>query len=112
MAVSENTGNSTSVTAGGGETTLATITSAGVYQFSIDLNVLANGDVLEVRIYTKVRTGATSRVAWLATYQNAQGADNMNAYSPPLMIHGTAEFKVTVTLTGTTRTFVWSIAQA
>lgn len=110
MAVSENTGNSTAITAGGGETTLATITSAGVYQFSIDLNVLAAGDVLEVRIYTKVRTGATSRVAWMAVYQNAQSADNMNVYSPPLMI--TTEYKVTVTLTGTNRTFVWSIVQA
>jgi len=108
MAASEADGNATALTAGGGETTLSTLTSAGTYQFSADLSVLSGSDILEIRIYTKIRSGGTSRVAWMGVY-GPRSTDDQNIYSPPLMCPN--EFKVTATLTGTNRTLTWAIVK-
>jgi hypothetical protein len=47
--------------------TLSTITAAGVYCLWLDLNNLAAGDILVVRVYTKVVTGGTSRLVKAVT---------------------------------------------
>lgn len=110
MAVSEANGN-TQACSIGTEHTLDTITTAGTYQLGLDLSNLVAGDILEVRVYTKVRAGATSRVAFQAVYPGPRSADDMNAYTPPLMIH--TEVKYTIKQTaGTGRNVVWSIAKA
>lgn len=52
---------------------LATSTTAGTYQFFIDLNALADGQTLTVKTYLKCLTGGTERTYTNATYLNAQG---------------------------------------
>ena len=44
------------------EHTLDTETTAGVYVLVLDVNALANGDTLIVRMKTKCKTGSTSRL--------------------------------------------------
>lgn len=46
----------------GTEHDLATITSAGVYALEVDHNPLVSTEVLEVRMYTKTRSGGTERL--------------------------------------------------
>ena len=56
--------------------TLQTITTAGVYQLFLDLNVLANGDVFEIKIYEKVRSAGTKRVLQTFVVANLQADPN------------------------------------
>lgn len=91
------------------ETQVVDITSAGVYTFEIDTNNMVNGDLIELRIYTKVLSGGTRRVAWTATYQNVQGAPNKYSVPVPAM----REFRVTLKNTtwtgGQNRDFPWTV---
>lgn len=90
------------------EHTLATVTAPGVYVLVVDTNAMVNGDVLELRVKRKVRTGDTTRVAYYATYAHAQGADNNIKLSVP--IPSPFEFVATLKQTaGTGRAFPWSV---
>lgn len=62
--------------------TLDTIIDPGSYVLALDLNQLANGDILVVTIETKVLTGSTRRVAYRAVYAHVQGSPNV--YSVPV----------------------------
>jgi hypothetical protein len=42
---------------------LATITDAGRYFLKVDVNALADGEILTLRVYTKARTSDTERLA-------------------------------------------------
>lgn len=44
------------------EQDIATITSAGVLELNMDLNALANGETLIIRVYGKVRASGTERL--------------------------------------------------
>lgn len=75
---------------------------------AIDTANLANGDLIELRIYTKCLSGGTERLAYLRTYRNAQGAPLK--YSPP--VPADISFRCTIKqTTGTGRTFPWAILQ-
>lgn len=107
MAVSEQSGGSQSATIST-EHTLATITAAGSYQVWVDLNTLANGDTVEIRVKCKIRSGESSRVVSKAVYVNAQGSDAELVYSDIFLV----DQEVVVTLkqtAGTGRAFKWSI---
>jgi hypothetical protein len=109
MAVTvDSSGDDTSITAGGGATSLGSSTTAGVFQLVLDTNNLANGDVLEVNVYDKVLSGSTARVVFNAVYANAQG--EKIKVSPPIMV--SHYFEVQLTLTGSTRTFDWEFRRA
>lgn len=87
---------------------LATPTASGVYQLSVDLNALADGEVVELRVKKKVLTGGTIRVAYQSSWTGVLPADDLIAESPPI----TAPFGCTVTLlqkNGTGRAFPWSL---
>ncbi len=107
MAWSEATSGSTLTD--GTEQTFATRTSGKTAMFGIDLNVMQNGDAIEVRIYTKILAGSTSRTVWSATYNNIQVP--VNQYSVPIpAVH---EWHVTVKrVLGTDRTYDWSVLEA
>lgn len=62
-----------------------TQTTPGVYQFFIDLNVLATGDVFVFRIYEKVFSSGTQRLVWKAV---AAGAQNEPVLVTPTLILG------------------------
>jgi hypothetical protein len=88
------------------EYTLDTETDVGVYVLVVDTNVLANGDVLVIRLYTKTKSGSTSRLAYEATFANVQGEPNK--YSPAIPIDTELVCKIEQT-NGTTRTFDWNL---
>lgn len=88
------------------EHTLATDASNKTFVLGVDTNEMVAGDVLELRIYTKVLTGGTSRLAYYAAYSNIQGAPNK--YSPPIV----SMYEIIVTLEqaeGTSRDFQWGL---
>lgn len=83
-------------------------TTDGIYQVMVDLNAMADGDIVEIRIKEKVISSGTQRVIFTATLADAQNADDVIFVSPAIVLmHGWA-----VTLkqtTGTGRSFPWSI---
>jgi hypothetical protein len=95
MAISEaysSTGltvSTTELSLVSGTSTLQTVTTDGIFQCLLDLNALALGDSFDFRIYEKVAGGSTKRIAFIATFANAQGADNAVWISPSLvLLHG------------------------
>jgi hypothetical protein len=88
------------------EHTLDTETTAGVYVLVVDMNNLADGDVVILRIKTKNKSGSTSRLAYQATFANAQ--TEINKYSPAIPID--TELICTIEQTdGTGRSFDWNL---
>jgi hypothetical protein len=90
------------------EHTLATITTAGVYQLEIDLTNMANGDVLEVRAKMKVLTGGSAIEFLLGQYANVQS--QKGAVSVPLASLYSLAFTVKQTA-GTGRVFDFNIVR-
>jgi len=88
------------------EYTLDTETNAGVYVLVVDCNVLANGDTIVIRIYTKYASGGTSRVAYQQSFSNVQV--EMNKYSPAVPVDEEIVCKIEQT-DGTERTFPWNL---
>jgi len=88
------------------EHTLATDTTNKVYVLKVDLAAMVNGDILELRLYSKILTGGTERLAYVAVYAHAQGVPAV--YSPPLPedISCKATLKQTA---GTGRAFPWAL---
>jgi hypothetical protein len=73
---------------------------------------MAAGDVVELRIYQIVLTAGTRRVAYFATFNGAQPADNMIQISVPISneLTDTASLRFTLKQTaGTARSFPWKV---
>jgi hypothetical protein len=75
-----STGN-TAQTVGGGETNISSMNVAGAFQLQLDLNLLAAGDVIEIRTKKMVRAAGTTRTISLMTYADAQSTDGVIALS-------------------------------
>lgn len=88
------------------EHTLATDTSGKTSVLAVDLGNLAYGDVVELRIYTKVRSGSTERLAYYVSYSHAQGAPNV--YSVPVLAMNSVKATLKQTA-GTGRAFDWQL---
>lgn len=86
-------------------------TSAGCFQCLLDLNALALGDTFEFRIYEKVRSADTQRCCFIATFNNAQGADAAIAATPALLLLNGWDMTLKK-VAGTDRTITWSIRKA
>lgn len=82
-------------------------TTTGVFQLFLDVNALAAGDVLEVRMKEKVIAGGTAR-AMMWSLAGAQGADDALFATPPMTlgIGWSATIKQTA---GTGRAIPWSL---
>lgn len=108
MAVSEKTGGSQTATIGT-EHTLATVTDPGIYVLRVDLANLAAGDVVELRVYSKARSGTDSERLkdGPATY----GPIVPDALLPDsIPVLATGHLKATLKQTaGTGRAFPWVI---
>lgn len=88
------------------EHTLDTETTAGVYVFVLDTNAMVAGDITIIRIKTKYASGGTSRLAYTATYANAQSEPIK--YSIPIPVD--TEIIVTLEQTdGTGRSYPWNL---
>jgi hypothetical protein len=94
------------------EHTLATVTDAGVYQSTIEVDALVNGttpDLLEIRLYGKVRSGDSEKLIKVWSLIGLQSETQW--VSPPLM--SPHYYKLTLKqMQGTGRTFEWAIYNA
>lgn len=106
MAVSENTGGTQAATIST-EHTLATITAGGTFQLVVDLDNLANGDVVELRAKVKVRSSSTAKELLIGVYANDRGSQNV-VWSPPIPAPHSVAFTLKQTA-GTGRSFEWAV---
>lgn len=94
------------------EHTLASVDEAGVYTLHLDLDDLAAGDVLEVRVYQTILSGGTSRVAYFDAFAGVQPTLGKVVISPPisndLAVTDALKFTITQTL-GTSRDIPWKV---
>lgn len=96
----------------GTEHTLLNVSTAGTFTLHVDLNAMAAGDTVTLRIYQKVLSGGTGRVAYAATFSNACPLDNIVQISVPISNELTGTTALTFTLTqttGTGRAFPWKV---
>jgi hypothetical protein len=90
----------------GTEHTLLDTNDLGVYVLEVDANAMALGDVVELRIYSKVTNGGTTRLAYEATYAHVQGEPNKYSVPVPAMRNFKATLKQTA---GVARSFPWTV---
>ncbi len=86
--------------------------SAGNFRLILDLSVLADGDVVELRAYQMVLTGGTSRVADVIFKYGAQPVDEQifQSLEVPNELTDTNAVKFTLKQTaGTGRAFPWKV---
>jgi hypothetical protein len=62
-------------------------TDDGMYQFLLDLNAVAKGDVFTFKVYEKVLSSSTQRVVFTATLANAQ-TDPVWVSPGLILLHG------------------------
>lgn len=79
---SVNSSGTLTTVVGGGEQTLATITTAGNYELNVDLAAMAVGDVVVVRAKKKVLSTGTTRTYLVGVYANTQSSPV--AVTPPI----------------------------
>ena len=90
----------------GTEHTLATRTDGKTYVLVVDLNALANGDVVELRVKDMTLAAGTTRTVYKATFAHAQAEPIVHSI-PVASAH---EFVATLDQTnGTGRAFPWSL---
>lgn len=95
---------------------LLSTTDAGTYVLSVDVNALAVnsgvGEVVELTIFKKVRTGDTVRQVFYASFQAGLLASPV-IQSPAIVAPFGADFKLKqpTTAGATGRAFPWSIEQ-
>ena len=90
------------------EHTLVTLTSAGVYVINVDAAALANGETLTLRAKVKTLSGGTSRLAYVAVFQQALGQPSLFSIPIPALI------EVVFTLRqdgGVGRSYPWNVIQ-
>lgn len=88
------------------EHTLDTLATAGVYVLVVDVAALVGGDVVELRVYGKARTGDTERLLHVGTYAHQQASPLVMSV-PVVSPH---HFKATLKqVAGTGRSFPWAI---
>lgn len=94
------------------EHTLRDVSAAGTYTLHVDAINMASGDVLELRVYQMVLTAGTRRVAYFASYVDAQNADDLIKISVPISNELTDAGALRFTLkqaAGTSRNFPWKV---
>ena len=97
--------NTTEFSLVNGSNTLASNTTAGVYQVFIDTLTMAAGDEYQIFIKEKVTSGGTQRTIWAATLEGTQSTPFV---TPTLILMN--GWDVTMDLiTGTARSISWSI---
>ena len=112
MAVTAFATGTLTATAGGTEDFLSSPDEAGAYTLHVDTNNMVAGDVIELRVYQKVLTGGTVRVAYLQRYFDAQPTDDKIKISVPIsndLVESNAlRFSLTQTK-GSARQFPWKV---
>jgi hypothetical protein len=105
MSVTSSASGNQSATIGT-EHVLADKTAAGVYTLAVDLSNMANGDITELRLYTKANSNGSLNLAYICVFCNAQNEPNV--YSIPVPVD--TEIKATLKQTaGTGRSYQWNL---
>jgi hypothetical protein len=86
-----------------------TDTTVGCFQACIDLSALLASDVFEFRVYEKARAADTQRLAFYASFSNAQATP---LWFSPTLILGAGWDMTLKKVSGTDRTITWSIRGA
>lgn len=107
MAVSVNTSGSQTATIGT-EHTLATITTAGIYQLYVDVASLVAGDIVELRVYGKARSTDTERLLYGPFSVGPIVPGQLLIPSPAVVSPHSVRFSLKQT-TGTGRAFPWAV---
>lgn len=108
MAVSINNSGSQTATINTEHTLGSAITTAGIYQLKVDIANLAAGDIVELRMYGKVRSTDTERLMWgPVTYGNVPPSQ-LIAVSPPDICAASVKYTLKQ-VAGTGRAFPWAI---
>jgi len=95
-----------SLTTDGTEQDFATVTAAKILILAVDVNAMADGDTIELRLYGKARTGDTERQIWFASFSNAQG-DKLKESIPVASPH---HYRASIKrVAGTDRAYPWAI---
>lgn len=68
----------------GTEHTLYDVMEAGTYTIHVDTSDLAATDVVEFRVYQKILSGGSLRVAYVARYSGVQPTDDVIKISVPV----------------------------
>ncbi|HSF94780.1 MAG TPA: hypothetical protein VLA52_07115 [Thermohalobaculum sp.] len=115
MGLAKATDGTTAALTIGAETTLSTQTTIGVYVLSVNVENLADGDRLHLRIYDDVLSADADRLRWEAFLVNKQGDAAASAAegpviveSPPITVINSAKFTIEQEA-GTGRTFKWRL---
>lgn len=104
MATSNSNGSQTAVIST--EHTLATITTSGSFVLGVDLNNMALGDTLVLRMKLKIRSAGTTRILAEVVYQHNQTSPAEVSWP----VASTNEIVFTLEQTaGTGRAFPWEI---
>ena len=108
MAVTSVQSGSQTCTVSTEHTLTTTITTAGTYVVKLDLNAAVNGDVFEVRVKCMCRSTDTQRLAYVASFANAQAAPIV--LSVPVPIATDEDLDVSIKQTaGTSRAVPWNV---
>ena len=91
-------------TADGLEDVLTTGTTAGTYVLAVNVTNMADGDVLELRIYGKANASDSETLIYFASFNNAQTEDLKLSLPTPAPVEYKATLKQTA---GTNRTYQW-----
>jgi hypothetical protein len=86
---------------------VGSVTTDGVYQFFIDLSDMVSGDILEIRVYEKARSGDTQRLIYNTSFTGTM-VDPLWASPSLILMHG---WDATVNATVGTINVTWSIRQ-
>jgi hypothetical protein len=73
MALTTHASGTTTQTAAGAETDIATINVVGLFRLKLDLDLMAAGDVVYVRTYIIVKTGGASNLAGFTGFYGVDG---------------------------------------
>lgn len=84
----------------------AEVTDAGTYVLAVDTSNMAAGDVLELRIRVRLKSGGTLLLAYAVSYAHAQAAAAKLSVPVPSMHGLQATLKQTA---GTGRSFDWAV---
>jgi len=99
--------NSGTLTSSGSEQTLgASRTDGKTYVLQVDLNNMAAGDAVEIRVKAKVLTGSTERTLYRANYAGAQPYAVVQ--TPPIAAPYSVTFTLK-TLVGTNRDYDYAL---
>jgi hypothetical protein len=100
--------SSGTLTADGTEQSLLSTTDSGVYVLAVDLNAMAAGDIVELRIKRKVLSGGTIRVAYFERFHDARPADDKILISVPIAAPYGADFTFK-RVSGSGSSYPWSV---